>query len=375
MAALALAGCALVPKSSQPPPQPPEQARPEKPRPEQPLTALPSDETRNRVAVLVPLSGANAGVGTSIANAAQLALLDTGGQGIRITVYDTSRAGGAGAAANEALAQGAGLILGPLLAEDVRAVAPAAHRAGVPVIAFSNDVSVAGDGVYLMGFTPGGSIERVVDYARGRGMARFAAVTPNGVYGERAGRAMREVVEHAGGRLVGMQSYDRDATSLRAAITRVSAQGAYDAILVADSGRIAALAAPMLRGTRILGTELWGTEGDLGRTPALRGAWYATASDVMFDQLRTRYHARYGTNPYRLASLGYDSVLLAIRIAKDWRVGRAFPERLLRDPGGFVGVDGAFRFDGSNIVERALEVREVTAAGSTVLSPAPKGFE
>lgn len=375
IAALALAGCALVPKPNQPPPPPPEQPRPVQPKPEEPLPALPSDETRNRVAVLVPLSGPNGGVGTSIANAAQLALLDTGGERIRITVYDTARAGGAAAAANEALAQGNGLILGPLLADDVRAVAPVARHAGVPVIAFSNDVSVAGDGVYLMGFTPGASIGRVVDYARSKGMERFAALTPNGVYGERAGRAMREVVEHSGGRLVGMQSYDRDAASLRAAVTRVSAQGAYDAILVADSGRIAALAAPMLRGTKILGTELWATEGDLGRTPSLRGAWYATASDVLFNQLRTRYRARYGTNPYRLASLGYDSVLLAVRIGKDWRIGRAFPERLLRDPGGFVGVDGAFRFDGTNIVERALEVREVTAAGSTVLSPAPKGFQ
>src|SRR4051794_12951193 len=147
--ALALAGCALVPKPNQPAPQTPEQPRQEQPRVEQPGPGLPADETRNRVAVLVPLSGANGGGGTPIANAAQLALLDTGGERIRITVYDTARAGGAAAAANEALGQGNGLILGPLLAEDVRAVAPVARHAGVPVIAFSNDTSVAGDGVYL----------------------------------------------------------------------------------------------------------------------------------------------------------------------------------------------------------------------------------
>ena len=375
LAALTLAGCALVPKPNQPPPPAPEQPKVEKPKPEQPLPVLPPDETRNRVAVLVPLSGPNGGVGTSLANAAQLALLDTGGERIRITVYDTARAGGAAAAANEALGQGNGLILGPLLADDVRAVAPVARRAGVPVIAFSNDTSVAGDGVYLMGFTPGESIERVVDYAKTHGMNRFSALTPNGVYGERAGRAMQEAVEHMGGRLVGMQSFDRSAASLRAAITRLTAQGAYDAVLIADSGRIAALGAPAIRGPKILGTELWATESDLGRTPSLRGAWYAAASDTMFNQLRTRYRARYGTSPYRLASLGYDAVLLAVRIGKDWRIGRAFPERMLRDPGGFAGVDGAFRFDGRNVAERSLEVREVTAAGSVVLSPAPRGFD
>jgi branched-chain amino acid transport system substrate-binding protein len=140
------------------------------PPPQRP--GLPPDETRNRVAVLVPLSGPNAGVGTSIANAAQLALLDTGGERIRITVYDTAKAGAA-AAADQAVAEGNGLFLGPLLADDVRAVAPSRGGAGVPVIAFSNDVSVAGDGVYLMGFTPGQSISRVVSYARSRGLNRF----------------------------------------------------------------------------------------------------------------------------------------------------------------------------------------------------------
>jgi branched-chain amino acid transport system substrate-binding protein len=374
LAAIALAGCQLVPKPNQEPVPPAEQAQPVQPRVEQPLPGLPPDETRNRVAVLVPLSGANAGVGTSIANAAQLALLDTGGDRIRITVYDTAKTGAA-AAANEAIGQGNGLILGPLLAEDVRAVAPVARRSGVPVIAFSNDVSVAGDGVYLIGFTPGESIERVIGYARSKNLGRFAALTPNGVYGRRAGEAMIDIVAHAGGRLIGMQSFDRDPASIRAAVTRVSAQGAYDAVLIADSGRIAAIAAPMIRGPKLLGTELWATESDLGRTAALRGGWYAAASDTMFNQLRARYRTRYGTSPYRLASLGYDAVLLAVRIGKDWRVGRPFPERALRDPGGFAGVDGAFRFDGHGIAERSLEVREVTATGSVVLSPAPKGFD
>src|SRR4051812_35056894 len=260
-ALFALAGCQLVPAPRpEPPPEP--EALPEPPTPEPVRPGLPPDETRNRVAVLVPLSGPNAGVGTSIANAAQLALLDSGGERIRITVYDTARAGGAAAAANEALGEGNGLFLGPLLAEDVRAVAPIARRSDVPVIAFSNDVSVAGDGVYLMGFTPGQSVGRVVSYARSKGVERFAALTPNGVYGRRAAQAMVEATR--GAHLLGMQSFDRDAAAIRAAVGRLNGQGAYDAVLVADSGRTAALALPAIRagspGARILGTELWATE-------------------------------------------------------------------------------------------------------------------
>jgi ABC-type branched-subunit amino acid transport system substrate-binding protein len=376
--AMSLAGCQLVPKPR--PDLPPEDVPPEveRPREEEPGPQLPPEETRNRVAVLVPTSGANAGVGQSIANAANLALLDAGGERIRITVYDTAR-GGAAEAANRALAEGNGLFLGPLLAEDVRAVAPVARRARVPVIAFSNDSSVAGDGVYLMGFTPGQSIARVVSYARGAGLERFGALAPAGVYGRRASDAMVDAVEDSGGRLLSMQTFEGTAT-IRAAVARLYAQGGYDAVLVADGGRGAATAAPLLKSgpnarVRLLGTELWATETGLGRTPALRGAWYASVGDSMFNQLRSRYRARYGANPYRLASLGYDSVLLTVRIAKNWRLGRPFPERELRDPVGFAGVDGPFRFTSSGIAERSLEVREVTATGTIVVSPAPRSFD
>ena len=112
-------------------------------------TGIPRDAERNRVALLVPLSGSNAGVGTSIANATMLALLDTQNQRVRITNYDTAT--GAAAAAQRAIAEGAQLILGPLLADDVRAVAPIARAANIPVLSFSNDLGVAGNGAYLMG--------------------------------------------------------------------------------------------------------------------------------------------------------------------------------------------------------------------------------
>ena len=370
---LALGGC--IPRSQ--PRTPPPVAVPEPERPLPPTPTLPQDETRNRVAVLVPLSGENGGVGRSISNAANLALLDSGGDRIRVTIYDTVK--GAAVAANEALADGNGLFLGPLLAEDVRAVAPIAKRAGVPVISFSNDVSVAGDGVYLMGFNPNQSIDRVVSYARSQGVQRFAGLIPDGVYGRRSSQALIDAVERSGGRMVAMQTYDRSPTGLRSAVTRLNAQSGYDAVLVADSGRIAISAAPLIRGgpsndARILGTELWKTESGLNSAPALRGAWFASVSDAMFDQLRTRYRARYKLTPYRLGSLGYDAVLLAVRIAGDWRVGRPFPESALRSAEGFMGVDGAFRFGRDGIAERSLEVLQVNGNGFTTVSPAPKGF-
>ena len=364
---LAVAACQAVPSGAPRRPPPVDQV-PETPRPDAP---------RNGVAVLVPLSGTNAGVGQSIANAANLALLDTGGKDIRLTIYDTAR--GAQAAANQALAEGNRLFLGPLLAEDVRAVAPIARGAGVPVIAFSNDVTVSGRGVYVMGYDPSQSIERVVRYARSQNLQRFAGLVPDADYGRRAGQALVASVQRNGGRLVAMQTYGSTPQSMRTAVTRLNGQGAYDAVLIADTGRDAVALAPLIRSgnsrsARILGTELWKAEAGLSRSSALHGAWYASVPDNMFNQLRTRYRARYGANPYRLASFGYDAVLLAVRISRDWRTGRPFPEQKLSDPGGFVGVDGAFRFGRNGVAERMLEVEQIGPGGPTIVSPAPKSF-
>ncbi len=359
--ALALAGCQTGPRR-------PVEAGPIEP------PAIPGAVV-NKVAVIVPLTGTDGPVGTSIANAANLALLDTGEKSLRITVYDSAGPGGAAAAAQRAITEGSRLILGPLLAEDVRAAAPVARSAGVPVIAFSNDEGVAGDGVYIMGFTPDQSISRIVAYSRQTGSGSFAALMPTGLYGQRATQALLGAVRKSGGRVAAIETYDRSKASITAAARRLNAKGEFDAVLIGDSSRMAALGAPVVKvGPRRLGTELWGTDRTIGTNASLRGAWFAAAPDAQFDKLVSRYRARYGKTPYRLASLGYDAVLLAVRSARNWPIGRQFPARSIVDSDGFAGVDGNFRFGRDGIAERLLEVRQVTPAGASVVSPAATAF-
>lgn len=349
-------------------------------QPRAPLRPLPGQvaeqppTTRHAVALIVPLSGEDGPVGTSIVNAARLALLDSGNQSIALNVYDSAQ-GGAAAVTERALGEGNRLILGPLLSEEVRAAAPIARRARVPVISFSNDVSVAGDGVYILGFTPRQSIERVVGYARARGAQRFAALVPTGVYGQRASQALTGVVQATSATLVSVETFTRNAASVRTAANALNAKGRTDAVLIADSSRISAQAAAALKtGPRLLGTELWANDRNIGATARLRGAWFAAAPDARFDQLVTRYRARYGKAPYRLGSLGYDAVLLTVRAARGWPAGRPFPQRLLTERDGFAGVDGIFRFHRDGVAERSLEVREVTAGGTRIVSPASTAF-
>ncbi|HEU4956874.1 MAG TPA: penicillin-binding protein activator [Sphingomicrobium sp.] len=338
--------------------------------PEPPPTGL----AYNGIAVIVPLTGPDGPIGTSISNAAKLALVDTKEQTLRITVYNSAAPGGAAAAAAKAIAEGNRLILGPLLAEDVRAAAPVAQRSNVPVIAFSNDEGVAGNGVYILGLTPDQSISRVVAHAQSKGMKSFGALVPTGLYGQRAAQSLLTSVQKSGGRVASVQSYDRNPAALSAAAKRLNGL-TMDAVLVGDASGMAARASTALKaGPRRLGTELWGTDRTIGKNSALRGAWFAAPPDAQFDRLVARYRARYGKTPYRLASLGYDAVLLAVRSSRDWPIGRSFPAKSLIDKDGFGGVDGNFRFGRDGIAERLLEVREVNSAGSTVISPAATAF-
>ena len=356
------------------------------PAPQGPVTVEPAPTTpdtptptpvaeRNGIAVLVPLTGDNQAVGNSIANAAKMALIDSEVDTLRLTIYDTAGPGGAAAAAQQAIAAGDKLILGPLLAENVRAVGPIAERADVPVIAFSNDEGVAGDNVYIMGFTPTQSIARSVAYASKNGVSTYAGLIPNSLYGQRAINSLIVSVDDNGGRLAALETYERSRSALETAIGKINARDGIDAVVIGDGGSVAKMVAPRLEhGGWKIGNELWAAERDLGQTAALRGAIYSAVPDRMFTTLSSRYRSRYGAAPYRLASLGYDAVLLAARISRDWRPGARFPASMLKADDGFGGVDGIFRFDSDNVAVRALEVRRVTPGGTEVLDPAATRF-
>jgi branched-chain amino acid transport system substrate-binding protein len=366
-----LAACAVVPKG--PAPSGPAPA----PTPAPSQSQLPTDSQRHRVALLVPMSGANGAVGQSIANAASMALMDTNAQNLRITNYDT--AAGAGVAASRAIADGNQLILGPLLANDIPAAAAAARQNRVPLISFSNDASAATRDVWVMGSLPGDSVRRTVRFARSRGVNSFGALVPKGEYGERASQALIAETRAAGGSVMAMESYDRSAASITAAASKLRTRGSFDAILIADSGSLSVRAAGVLkpRGAaipRLLGTELWSGEKSVTTAPALDGAWFAAVSDSRFPQFVKSYRTRFGAQPYRIATLGYDAVLLTLRVARDWKPGRAFPTGALTSAEGFLGLDGAFRFDKNGVIDRALEVREVGGGTVKVVSPAPTKF-
>jgi ABC-type branched-subunit amino acid transport system substrate-binding protein len=229
-----------------------------------------------------------------------------------------------------------------------------------------------------MGHVPEQSVTRTVAYASQQGARRFAALVPDGDYGRRTGEALSRAVAGVGGTLAGVENYDRSNTSIVSAAERLKAAGGYDAVLIAEGPRLAAMAAAALRdgGTQVylLGTELWSGEAAVASSAALRGAVFSAVSDNRFRQFASSYETRFGEQPFRLATLGYDAVLLTLRIARDWQPGRDFPAGRMLAEDGFLGLDGPFRFRSNGIGERAMEVREVGNGTVGVVDPAPTRF-
>src|SRR5262245_30178980 len=105
-----------------------------------------------KIGILAPLSsqGHPGVIARSLKQAAELAVFERESSNVELMVKDDKGTPeGAKAAAEDVLKRGATLILGPLYAKSVAAVAPIARKAGVPVVAFSSDRQVAGNGVYL----------------------------------------------------------------------------------------------------------------------------------------------------------------------------------------------------------------------------------
>jgi branched-chain amino acid transport system substrate-binding protein len=355
-------------------------APPPAPKPEVGPLTTPSGKIR--IALLLPLSGRAAPTGQAMQQAAEMSLFDSGSKDIALAAYDSGEtADSAIQAYTKARADGTALVLGPLFGPSARALAPIVSRGGANVIAFSNDETAAQPGVWVMGIAAPPQVRRVVDQAVSAGIKRFAALAPRTSYGEQMTRTLESHVAVRGGEVVAAELYDEGA-DLSAAAKRLAADVKGDgklAILVpvAPPRLSAVLAALSGAGidsaaVQLIGTGVWDIPG-IGADTALRGAWYAAPDPAKRADFERRFIATYGRPPLRLATLAYDAVMLAGKLAR-LKPGGDFTAEAITNPNGWSGVDGIFRFLPDGRVERGLAVIEVQGDRNNVVSPAPATF-
>jgi branched-chain amino acid transport system substrate-binding protein len=336
-----------------------------------------------KVGLVLPLSASgNAGAaGTAMRSAAEMALAEFNVTDLQLLVKDDGgNAPGARQVAQQAIDEGAEIILGPIFAHSVSPVGQLARSRNIPVMAFSTDANVATRGVYLLSFLPESDVDRIVSYAISQGKKSFAAAIPDNAYGSVAEAAFKQSVARRGGRIVALEHYPADRNQMQTAIRGLAQSAARaDAIFIPDGSDSApavvqALAASGvdLKRVQILGSGLW-EDPQIFTNAALEGAWYAGPDATGFRNFSSRFRARYGQDPARTASLAYDAVALISALTKT-QGDQRFSEQVLINSSGFTGIDGLFRFRADGTNQRGLAVMKVTPAGGQVISPAPKAF-
>ncbi len=348
-------------------------------------------DDRLRAALLLPLTGKHSELGQAMLQAAELAAFDVGGDQFDLMPRDTrGSAIGAKRAAQEALQDGADIILGPLFGEEARIVLAEVRRYGVPVLSFSNDWTLTEDRGIVLGFQPQNQVERILRFAKAQPeLQQFAILAPSNPYGEALVAAAVGVLGapgQEGSAITFIGRYDPDRPAL-SGIVRDLARTPYDAMLIGDGGQSLLAVTEALtnagfqgRGTRYLGPGLWGRITSQ-RVPLLYGAWYAAPDPERWNRFVEKMQVAFDSQdrPTRVATLAYDATALVAVLARRHnqydRSSDPYSQRTLKRQSGFQGTDGLFRIRSNGLVERSLAVLQIGPDGGRVLDPAPASFD
>lgn len=340
------------------------------------------------VALLVPRGSGSASdnlIAQNLENAARLAMRDINGVKVDLRVYNTAgNPQQAASAATQAVSDGARIIIGPLYAEAANAASLSVANSGVNVLAFSNNPTIAGGNLYILGATFQNTANRLVSYANKSGRGRVVVVHSKDIAGQLGRNAIQAALARRGGSLVGAVDYPLSQQGVVDSVPRVRSavnSGQANAVfLTAPSASALPLLAQLLpeAGVRppnvqFIGLTRWDIPPQTLDLPGIQGGWFALPDPNRNAAFTSRYQSAYGGAPHPLAGLAYDGIAAVGALAAR-RGGNPFSGSALTQNAGFQGATGVFRLRADGTNQRGLAVATVRDKRVVVIDPAPSGF-
>lgn len=339
------------------------------------------------VALLVPRGGSGSDnlLADNLEKAAKLAIRDLDGVEIDLRIYGTAgNAATAANAASQAVSEGAKIILGPVYGEAANAAGVAVSGAGVNVLSFSNNPTIAGGNVFVLGPTFANTANRLVGYAKRNGKDRIVVLHAEDVAGQLGRNAIQQAVSANGATLAGTVDYALSQESVVAAVPRVKAaidgSGANALFLTTSSASALPLFAQLLpeagiqaATTQYIGLTRWDIPAQTLSLPGVQGGWFALPDPGASNAFKQKFTAAYGGAPHPLAGLAFDGIAAVGALAKSGK-SNALTGASLTQGAGFRGASGIFRLrrDGTN--QRGLAVATIRNQSVVVLEGAPQAF-
>lgn len=344
---------------------------------------------RLRIGLMVPLSGRQAGVGRALVQAAQAAFIEAADDRMELIQRDSEGTPeGAARAAAALAAEGVAIVVGPLLAAEVRGAAPTLRAAGIPMLSLSSDRTAAEPGVFVTGLLPEDQVRAGFGFLRGAGAQRIAVLGAD----DASGRAFAEAARGVGSELgievtrVGLFPPNADPSGALSQVLRPDApqrgqravEGPpFDTLMLTDSAaRLRAVGNAMTNAgldpatLRLLGPSLWAAEPLLASEPVFTGALFPAPDEAAWDALATRLSLAFGGRAPRIALIAHDAMTVAVTAVRRAPM-RPVPAEALLAPEGFAGATGRIRLLRDGRSQRQMRIYQATPAGLRNLGPSP----
>ncbi|WP_295512468.1 penicillin-binding protein activator [Sulfitobacter sp.] len=339
------------------------------------------------VALLVPRGGSASDnlLAQELENAARLAIRDLAGVQIDLRVYGTGGSAAlAATAASQAVNEGAQIIVGPLYGEAANAAGNAVAAQGVNVLSFSNNASIAGGNVFVMGQGFDDTSSRLVRYAKATGKDKILVLHSNDVAGQLGRNAIMNAIAQNGATSAGAVDYSLSQESVIAAVPRVKAaveaNGANAIFLTTSSASALPLFAQLLpeagvltTSTQYIGLTRWDIPAQTLALPGVQGGWFAMPDPSATAAFSQRYSAAYGKTPGPIAGLAFDGIAAVGALARSGK-SNALSTANLTQGAGFRGANGVFRLKTDGTTEHGLAIATVRNNSVVIIDPAPQGF-
>ena len=187
------------------------------------------------------------------------------------------------------------------------------------VLSLSNNPSVAGGNVFVVGTSFENTAGRLVGFGQSRGMQNFGVVYPAGLEGETARDAVAAAVNGRGANLVASQPYSLSVEGIQAAAGPAAAallSGGAQAIILTDgpTGGLGFISEALRNNgispmqAQFMGMQQWDTSAEALGLPSLQGGVFAAPDPSLVSAFRARYRTAYGEAPHELAGLAFDGI-------------------------------------------------------------------
>ena len=281
------------------------------------------------ILAFLPLTGPYSNYGIKTRKALDLSVLYYGNNQIKIIYFDTGKNINKKALRKLFDNISPNFIIGPFRREILLSIKPIAKSKSIPILTFSNDISLRENNVWSLGFSPEEQVESVISCALSNGFENFGLVAPDNLYGRIITKASIDLI--SGSR---KNKYDKillsndqinDKPKLFSILKRFLKYNEYqtehtrfDSILIGGSREFILEIAPLLaffnvdsRYVKILGTEKFNLK-EIRNEPSLEKAWFPVILSKNDKGFKLFWEETWGDDVNYFSNAGFDSGIIGI---------------------------------------------------------------